>query len=195
MSLFLNWFSRLYSLIGLYHTNGSTRHESDSDEEMDEESPNKNKKRKIFDGKLFILGEHPTKNQIRRNGQLNMEVVVDKDGKSYLMGGICIELHDFDSDREFPGIDENGWNGTVEATLDGNGRIVLDQDWRLEDDHFVFKGRVNIAPFHYVPYEFIGPCVGEEANHQVAWRPRRYNNRFGAYVGCDELSFTHQWGN
>lgn len=90
-------------------------------------------------------------NKIVRNGQMKVNVVCDGNGDWFLMGGICIMLDPYDTDLELHGVDENGWNGTVEAVIDGNGRIILEPEIKLEDDEYVFIG--DISPEQYIPYQ------------------------------------------
>ena len=70
-----------------------------------------------------------------------MNAVCDNEGQWYLTGGFCVLLEAFDRDKELLGVDENGWNGTVEASIDGNGRILFDPEVKLSDNEFIFVQR------------------------------------------------------
>ena len=146
---------------------------------MDIERPPKRQRRHnlihMYDGedtRRIAAGDGPR--ILYRYGQLNMEVVHEPArGMCYLMGGFCIRLDDLDPDLEFYGISENGWNGSVDVTIRGDGRISIDPQIQTTDDDFIFGGLLNITPFNPVPYVYEGVHVPGHPNP----RPTHFNLR------------------
>ena len=102
--------------------------------------------------KFFKKKKNQNKNY--RNGQVNMNAVCDDQGQWYLAGGFCVLLKPFDIDLELCGVDENGWNGIIQATIDGNGAITFNPgDVLLDNNEFTFAG--NIENLSGVPYQSI----------------------------------------
>ena len=93
-----------------------------------------------------------------------MNAVCDNKGQWYLTGGFCVLLETFNTDKELLGVDENGWNGTVEASIDGNGRILFDPEVKLSDNEFIFVG--DIDNLSCVPYQTIGLSSSSNSNKQ-----------------------------
>lgn len=86
-------------------------------------------------------------------GQVNMKAVFDDRGKCMLLGGFCVILDSFDTDLEIPTVDELGWNGTMTASIDGNGLIIIEPEIQLEAYDYCIVG--SISPLDYVPYRTV----------------------------------------
>ena len=94
------------------------------------------------------------KNIVFRDGAMRTGIVHDSSGKPFLMGGFCIELEDSDEEREMYGVNQTGWNGTIEAKISGDGLITLATQVQLDCNDYIYTG--DIASLDYVPYWTIG---------------------------------------
>ena len=90
---------------------------------------------------------------LHRNAQLKLSVHHNETGRSYLAGGLLVELEPCDTDMEIRGIDVNGSNAYVTVAIDGNGTIKIEPEVELPEDDCLFVGTALTSPVdHRIPY-------------------------------------------
>ena len=93
---------------------------------------------------------------LHRNAQLKLSVHHNETGRSYLAGGLFVELEPNDTDMEIPGIDVNGSNAYVTVAIDGNGSIKIEPEMELPEDDCLFVGTALTSPVnHRIPHYII----------------------------------------
>ena len=90
---------------------------------------------------------------LHQHAQLKLSVHHNETGRSYLAGGLLVELEPCDTDMEIRGIDVNGSNAYVTVAIDGNGSIKIEPEVELPEDDCLFVGTALTSPVnHRIPY-------------------------------------------